>query len=377
MRLFTSKESEPKDENGEKKIESIKDNGDIEAVPAAQVADEIDPVVEKRVRRKLDTHIVPLLSALYLLAFLDRSNIGNARIAGMEDDLGLSSPQYQWLLTIFYISYIVFGFLAIIPEKAKFLTEKEKAVARARGVAQAGAATRIGGIDWKEILEGLMDVKGWILGLMYFSGNVAFSSLPVFLPTILKEMGFSSVNAQGLTAPPFFLSFITVIVTCYIADRTQQRGITIAILTAIGGIGYVILATTKSVAARYFGVFLAAAGIFPAIGNILPWVTNNQGSDTRRGFGIVILNLVGQCGPLLGTRLYPTSEGPLYVKGQSICAGFMFLFCLLSLLLRTILVWENKKLDRKYGTLQEAAARGEGKRRVGVENYGPSFRYVL
>lgn len=76
-------------------------------------------------------------------------------------------------------------------------------------------------------------------------------------------------------------------------------------------------------------------------------------------------------------RLYPTSEGPLYVKGQSICAGFMFLFCLLSLLLRTILVWENKKLDRKYGTLQEAAARGEGKRRVGVENYGPSFRYVL
>jgi hypothetical protein len=76
MRLFISKESEPKDENGEKKIESIKDNGDIEAVPAAQVADEIDPVVEKRVRRKLDTHIVPLLSALYLLAFLDRSNIG-------------------------------------------------------------------------------------------------------------------------------------------------------------------------------------------------------------------------------------------------------------------------------------------------------------
>jgi len=137
---------------------------------------------------------------------------------------------------------------------------------------------------------------------MYFSGNVAFSSLPVFLPTILKEMGFSSVNAQGLTAPPFFLSFITVIVTCYIADRTQQRGIMIAILTAIGGIGYVILAITKSVAARYFGVFLAAAGIFPAIGNILPWVTNNQGSDTRRGFGIVILNLVGQCGPLLGTR---------------------------------------------------------------------------
>lgn len=197
-------------------------------------------------------------------------------------------------------------------------------------------------------------------------------------------MGFSSVNAQGLTAPPFFLSFLTVIATCYIADRTQQRGITIAILTAIGGTGYVILATSKKVAARYVGVFLAAAGIFPAIGNVLPWVTNNQGSDTRRGTGIVILNLVGQCGPLLGTRLYPTTEGPFYVKGQSVCAGFMFLFCLLALVLRTLLVWENKKLDRQYGTvaqqklaMQEAGTRGEAKRVTGAENYGPLFRYVL
>jgi dipeptide/tripeptide permease len=220
---------------------------------------------------------------------------------------------------------------------------------------------------------------------MYFSGNVAFSSLPVFLPTILREMGFSSINAQGLSAPPFFLAFLVVIATTYVADRTQQRGITIAILTAIGGIGYVILAASKTTGVKYFGVFLAAAGIFPAIANVLPWVTNNQGSDTRRGAGIVILNLLGQCGPLLGTRMYPLSEGPQYVRGQSVCAAFMFLFCFLALLLRTLLVWENKRLDRKHGTiaqqklaLQEASTRGERKGDFsGVENYGPLFRYVL
>jgi hypothetical protein len=63
------------------------------------------------------------------------------------------------------MSAVAFFFLPDSPEKARFLTEEEKAVARARGVAQAGAATRIGGIDWKEILEGLVDVKGWILGV--------------------------------------------------------------------------------------------------------------------------------------------------------------------------------------------------------------------
>lgn len=45
-----------------------------------------------------------------MLAFLDRSNIGNAVVAGMRRDLHLSSDNYQWLLTIFYSTYIVLEF---------------------------------------------------------------------------------------------------------------------------------------------------------------------------------------------------------------------------------------------------------------------------
>ena len=120
---------------------------------------------------------------------------------------------------------------------------------------------------------------------MYFSCNVSYSSLPVFLPTILNQMGFSAINAQGLSAPPYFVSTIVTVLSCWVADRTQQRGIMICILSCVAGIGYVLLATCTDVAPRYFGTFLAAAGVFPAIGNILPWVVNNQGSDSRRGMG--------------------------------------------------------------------------------------------
>lgn len=42
-----------------------------------------------------------------MLAFLDRSNIGNAKIAGMSTSLSLDSDGYQWLLNIFYIAYVV------------------------------------------------------------------------------------------------------------------------------------------------------------------------------------------------------------------------------------------------------------------------------
>lgn len=48
------------------------------------------------------------LCILYLLAFLDRANIGNAKIAGLTTDLRLSVSQFNATLTIFYISYSVF-----------------------------------------------------------------------------------------------------------------------------------------------------------------------------------------------------------------------------------------------------------------------------
>ncbi|EHK97197.1 putative Uncharacterized transporter [Glarea lozoyensis 74030] len=86
---------------------------------------------------------------------------------------------------------------------------------------------------------------------MYFSCNVSFSSLPVFLPTILSEMGFTRLTAQALTAPPYFLAFLLVILTTYIADRTQQRGLTILILSLVATVGYILLATTSSTAPRY------------------------------------------------------------------------------------------------------------------------------
>jgi retrograde regulation protein 2 len=107
---------------------------------------------------------------------------------------------------------------------------------------------------------------------MSFSLNVSFSSLPVFLPTVIRDMGFTAIKAQGLTAPPFLLSFMLTLSTTWLADRLQQRGLVIACLSATGAIGYLLLATCTSVVVRYIGVFLAASGIFPAMANLLPWL---------------------------------------------------------------------------------------------------------
>ena len=477
---------------------------------------------------------------LDMLAFLDRSNIGNAEIAGMKKDLKLGGDRYEWLLTIFYITYIVFEFSLLFwkilpphmvaatviflwglvatlqsaaqnwsgmmalrfflgafeaayapgviylfsffylrhevgfrcgifasaaplastfagalaygitnghsklanwrllflvegiptilmvpfaylfipdcPDRAKFLSPEEKEIARARAIRQAGTSERVGSVDVGQLAKTLFDLKAWcnavcitsqIIGvcaltngcswqLLYFSANVSYASLPVYLPTILMQMGYSSINAQGLSAPPYFVAFLFALITTFLADRTQQRGLVLIITSLVGAIGYIVLASVETVGVRYFAVFLAAAGVFSTIPNILAWTLNNQGNDSRRGAGLVLINVVGQCGPVLGTRLYPAKEGKRYVKGMSVCAAFMFFAAMLSLALRFLLVWENRKLDRKYGASGSAAAAatesdkeivtpdekypgavGEKNANEAVEDYGPDFRYVL
>lgn len=49
-----------------------------------------------------------------MLAFLDRGNIGNARIAGMAKELGLDTNRYSWLLNIFYITYVIAEFTVLL-----------------------------------------------------------------------------------------------------------------------------------------------------------------------------------------------------------------------------------------------------------------------
>ncbi|KAL2818665.1 major facilitator superfamily domain-containing protein [Aspergillus granulosus] len=62
----------------------------------------------KRVVRKIDLRLIPIMAILYLLAHIDRGNIGNAKIEGMDTDLGLVGNQYNIASTMFFVPYIIF-----------------------------------------------------------------------------------------------------------------------------------------------------------------------------------------------------------------------------------------------------------------------------
>ncbi|GJD00133.1 Major facilitator superfamily transporter [Colletotrichum higginsianum IMI 349063] len=68
----------------------------------------VDAAAEKKIVRKLDMHIIPLVMLLYLFSFLDRVNIGNARLYNLERDLDMHGNQFQVAVSILFVTYIIF-----------------------------------------------------------------------------------------------------------------------------------------------------------------------------------------------------------------------------------------------------------------------------
>ncbi|KAI0687813.1 MFS general substrate transporter [Cytidiella melzeri] len=67
----------------------------------------VDPHLERRALWKVDLVVIPLVGMYYLLSFIDRSNIGNARIAGLQKSLKMTNTQFSTALTITYVPYIL------------------------------------------------------------------------------------------------------------------------------------------------------------------------------------------------------------------------------------------------------------------------------
>lgn len=155
-----------------------------------------------------------------------------------------------------------------------------------------------------------------------------------------------------------------------------------------------MLATLEDTAPRYGAVYLVCVGLFCFIPILYVWLMNNQAGESvryvirfapfpphhlshfctlrsqslfrppasglrplssqKRGLGLSILGTVGQCGPLLGTRLFPAQEQPYYVRSMAVSAGLKFGAALIAFCTSAYFYWVNRTRD------QEQARRGCG-----------------
>jgi MFS family permease len=206
-------------------------------------------------------------------------------------------------------SVAVFFFLADSPAKAKFLTESEQTEAVER--LQTVDRTAKQKVQWKQIFAGLTDYQNYMHALIHFCCNYSFAALSNFLPTIVKDMGYSSINAQGLTAPAYFTAFLCCLFAAWVSDKYGKRGWVVSGFALMGTVGYLLLAVIQDEAMtgpRYAGVWLACCGVFPALCINITWLLNNQGGDSKKGAGLAILATLGQCSSFVSSPLFPSND---------------------------------------------------------------------
>ncbi|KAG0633986.1 major facilitator superfamily domain-containing protein [Tuber brumale] len=424
----------------------------------------------KKLLRKLDWHLVPFLALLYLLSFLDRTNIGNARLAGLEKDLGMKGLNYNvalavffpwyvaaevpsnlmmkrtrpslWLTIImvawgitmtfmgfvtnyvglllcrmvlgftegglfpgvtFYITmwyrrhecglrmaiffsaatlagafggllargisemagvggkpgwawiFILEGLVTVIvacmaiwaindyPETAKFLTSEERKEVHRR--LKADRTSLADEYHIKYFFHAIKDWKIYVHMLITIGIYTPLYSFSLFLPTIVKNMGYTNKESQLMSVPPYVFACFCTITAGYLADRSKQRGVYMitACLTSI--IGFTMLISTHKPAVQYIGTFLAAGGIYPNVPMGVAWNGNNIGGSTKRGVGIAMHVGFGNLGGIIAAFAYRSTDAPRFFSGHGLLIATttmsLSLCCFMTMYLRK----ENARRD--------------------------------
>lgn len=89
---------------GDDKVPDVEIPAQIESLSGLQSFDHEE---EQKVLRKTDYVLVPVLCLLLNVAYLDRTNIGNAKIQGMTEDLNMKGSDYNIALFMFFIPYLL------------------------------------------------------------------------------------------------------------------------------------------------------------------------------------------------------------------------------------------------------------------------------
>ncbi|KAG1772285.1 major facilitator superfamily domain-containing protein [Suillus occidentalis] len=380
-------------------------------------------VEDHRLLRKVDRRLLPVFTLLYLLSFLDRSNIGNAKIDGMTTDLGVSPASYNTALAIYFVGYVIFevpaniilkrcnpqvwlpsltlawGIVSIgqglVKNQAglfgiRFLLGATEAglfpgviyvfsvyyLRRERswrvaiffgGAALAGAfggifAYCIGlmngvggrrGWQWIFILEGILTVvisliayfivptwsheakflsetektrlldrlradsdagtdqvfkwsSVWAYAFLFHGFSFVLYSLSLFLPTIIAGLGFQTWQAQLMTVPPNVLASFSIWTTVYFSSKCNVRAPFIIGAAIVSIIGYILLIACTSPGLQYFGVHLAAAGVYTGNSLLLSWPGENVSGQGKRAVAVALQISVGDIGAIAGLHLYRT-----------------------------------------------------------------------
>lgn len=232
----------------------------------------------------------------------------------------------------------------------------------------------------KVLFSVLTDWQIYLQSLIFMASSVPTYALKFTLPQIMVNMGFSSTNAQLLSAPPYVAGAISAVIVATFADRVRWRlpfivGPLLGLLCAYAILFSFSAKISQHVALCYTFVHVATISVYPVIPGGNTWTVNNLAGPDKRAMGIAFMIGLGNCGGIIGSFIFLGDESPRYPTGWGTCLGFIVGGILSASTLEMGYKFLNKRRDAV--SEEEVRAKFTTQELLLMGDRSPLFRYTL
>ena len=273
------------------------------------------------------------------MAAIPVSNLIGAPVSGVILDTfnGVGSLKgWQWLFILEAIPSLVLGIAAfwLLPDKpadAEWLTMAERAALSAH----INTEMRDREVIQKFTLrETLVHPRVLGLGVVYFGIATGMYGLTFWLPQIVKAFGLSNTMTGFVTAVPYVVAVVVMLLWGRHSDATRERVWHIAIPAFAGGCALIAGTSATTLLPAMALITIAACGVFTAMP--LFWTLPTALlTGTAAAGGIALINAIGNIGGFIGPYLVGWMKGHGYDSATAVAslASFAILSGVLVLML--------------------------------------------
>jgi len=207
---------------------------------------------------------------------------------------------WQWMLILEGIPSLLCGIATLWllpdgPAKAKWLSDEEKRIVAARLAAEPPGALH----GFKQML---LDKRIWILMIPDFSIVIALYGLNLWLPQMIKAMGYSNIETGFVVALPYLLAMGAMVALGYSSDRSGERAGHVAFGAVAGAVGMAGAVLPTGHAGVIAALCLATCGIYAALA-VFWTLPSSLLRGTAAAAGLALLNSFSNLGGFFGPYL--------------------------------------------------------------------------
>ncbi|OGM41170.1 pantothenate transporter [Aspergillus bombycis] len=263
---------------------------------------------------------------------------------------GMYRQGWRWIFIIEGIATIVAGiaaafFLVEFPDKARWLTPRQKQIA----IARLSEDKREREYKHPSLREAMMMLGDWKI----IFNSVFHRRLECLLHCVLQDhhsprrMGFSYALAQILSSPPYVFAVIMSLAMAWLSDKYKIRWAILVVQSLSAVVGLLITLYCKPPGVRYFGLFLAVFGTQANIPGTLSYGQSQIPTVEKRGVVAAAMISVGAAGGIAGSTIFRTQDAPTYLPGMWATIAMQMLYTVVTVIFSFYLQRQNRRVDKK------------------------------